>query len=67
MAEVLIPSELTNSVVGDVNRLRIAVMCRRDDEIAVSRRRMTPMSTYNVTMTAATRPCSPRGVPIPIG
>ena len=34
--------------------------------LVVSRRRTTPMSTPNVARTAATRPCSPRGVPIPI-
>ena len=50
---------------GDMSQPRMAVMIRWDDEIAVRRRRKTVISTDNVARTAATRPCSPRGVPIP--
>ena len=58
--------QLTANVASDASRPRTAGMSRCDDEIVVSRRRTTPMSTPNVARTAATRPCSPRGVPIPI-
>lgn len=64
--EVLIPLELTNRVHGDMHHPRIAVMGRHEAAIAVRRRRTTISNTSTVTMTAAARPCSPRGVPIPI-
>jgi len=42
-----------------------AVIRPIDDEIAVRQRRTTRMSTDNGTMTPATRPGRPRGVPTP--
>ena len=64
MVQVIAADESAN-VASDASRPRTAGMSRCDDEIVVSRRRTTPMSTPNVASTAATRPCSPRGVPIP--
>ena len=64
--KVTAADELTANVASDASRPRTAGMSRCDDEIVVSRRRTTPMSTPHVARTAATRPCSPRGVPIPI-
>ena len=66
VVQVIAADELTANVASDASRPRTAGMSRCDDEIVVSRRRTTPMSTPNVARTAATRPCSPRGVPIPI-
>ena len=58
--------ELPSEVVSDVSQPRMALKGRCDAEIAAIRRRMAPMSTNKIAITAATRPCSPRGVPIPI-
>lgn len=64
--EVAAADELTGDVVSDVSQARMALQGRGDAEIAAIRRRTAPMSTNTVAITAATRPCSPRGVPTPI-
>ena len=53
--QVIAADELTANVASDASRPRTAGMSRCDDEIVVSRRRTTPMSTPNVARTAATR------------
>ena len=60
MVQVIAADELTANVASDASRPRTAGMSRCDDEIVVSRRRTTPMSTPNVARTAATRPCRAR-------
>ena len=54
------------SVVGDVTRWCLAVRTGCHDAIAMGRSRTAPMSTTRVARAAATRPWSPRGVPMPL-
>ena len=52
-------------VMGDGNQ-RTAAMSGRHEEIASSQRRGALKNTKIASMTVAGRPCSPRGVPLPI-
>lgn len=65
MAQVVV-DELTTKMVDNVGRSRMVAMSRCDAAIAMPRRRVARMSTHNVAMTVAKRPCNPRGVPTPI-